>query len=93
MMSRYARPVFTSTIEVSAAVYDIESIQVGQVVGFANFANYIDEQLLQIVSYGYSPTKAVLQLEEVLDDQRSIVADLGEELSNEQYQELPTTPS
>jgi hypothetical protein len=93
VMSRFARPIFTSTIEVSAALYDIESIQLGQMIAIKNTGNFIDAQLLQIVSRSYTPTKLVLELGEILDDQRSIVADIEEELSNEQYQQLPVSPS
>lgn len=93
IMSRFARPVFTSTIEISAAKYDIETIQVGQMIGFRNFGNYIDSQAMQVVSRRYLPHKVVLALGELLDEQKNIVSDLEEELSNEQYQQLPTSPS
>ncbi|AZZ51434.1 hypothetical protein C1I64_04835 [Rathayibacter festucae DSM 15932] len=93
IMSRFARPIFTSTIEISAAKYDIETIQVGHIIGFRNFGNYVDSQVMQVVSRRYLPHKVVLELGELLDEQRNIVSDLEEELSNEQYQQLPTSPS
>ena len=93
IMSRYARPIYTSTITIPASDYNIEEIKIGDVIGFRNFGNFIDSQQLQVVSYTYTPTKVTLQIGEILDDQRTIVADLEEGLANEQYQEIPSAPS
>ncbi|NED61365.1 hypothetical protein G3I15_10570, partial [Streptomyces sp. SID10244] len=37
VLSSYAQPIFTSPLVISAARYDIESIKLGQTVGFAGF--------------------------------------------------------
>jgi hypothetical protein len=93
VLSRYARPVYTSTITVPSSVYNIEDIKLGHNIAFRNFGNFIDTQVLQAVSISYTPYAVTIQLGEVLDDQKSIIADLDEGLSNEQYQDIPNAPS
>lgn len=93
VMSEYGRPIWTSTITIPSSVYDIESIKLGQMVGFRNFGNFVDTQLLQIVGYNYTSTLITLTLGTLQEGMAEIIADLDEGLSNEQYQQLPTTPS
>lgn len=93
VMSEYGRPIWTSTITIPSSVYDIESIKLGQMVGFRNFGNFVDTQLLQIVGYNYTSTLITLTLGTIQEGMAEIIAGLDEGLSNEQYQQLPTTPS
>ncbi|WP_153008335.1 phage tail protein [Rhodococcus pyridinivorans] len=93
MMSLYSQPIYTTTLEVSSGAYDIETIQLGQMVGFRNFDNFIDGLVLQIVSLSYTPRKVTVQLGGVLDSQQRIVADIQETLLNEQFEKIPTSPS
>jgi hypothetical protein len=44
-----SEPVFRTTVSVPAGVYDIESFVQGQMVAFAGFNDFINDQLLQIV--------------------------------------------
>ncbi|WP_156666083.1 hypothetical protein [Rhodococcus sp. HS-D2] len=93
VMSLYSQPIYTTTLEVSSGAYDIETIQLGQMVGFRNFGNFIDGLVLQIVSLSYTPRKVTVQLGGVLDSQQRIVADIQETLLNEQFEKIPTSPS
>lgn len=93
-ISRYKDPIFTSPLVISSARYDIESIKLGETVGFANFGNFVDSlPPLQIVALSYAPTAVTLQLGEVQKSQMDMITDVENDLSNEQYQDLPTTPS
>ncbi|MDV7990485.1 PKD domain-containing protein [Rhodococcus sp. IEGM 1374] len=93
VMTEYGRAIWTSTISIPASQYPIEDIRLGQMVGFRNFGNFVDEQLLQVVGFNYTPTRITLNLGTVQERLTDIIGDLDEGLSNEQYQALPTTPS
>jgi PKD repeat protein len=89
----YGQPAYTTTIVISAGRYDVETIKLGQMVGFGNFGNFIDGILLQIVSLSYTPYKVTLQLGKPLQRQIDIIDDVDQSLSNEQYGAVPTAPS
>lgn len=93
ILSMYSQPIYTTTVEVSSSAYDIETVQLGQIVGMGNFDNFIDGQLLQIVNINYTPRKLTLQLGGLLDSQAQIITDVQEDLANEQYEGIPTVPS
>ncbi|NDZ93352.1 hypothetical protein G3I13_02065 [Streptomyces sp. SID6673] len=94
VLSSYAQPIFTSPLVISAARYDIESIKLGQTVGFAGFGNFIDAlPPLQIVSYSYAATQVTLELGQVQERQVDTLSKAEEQLNNEQFMALPTAPS
>ncbi|MBB0998315.1 hypothetical protein G6024_14675 [Dietzia maris] len=94
VLSAGAAPVYTTTVTITSGRYDIESIKIGQTVGFKNFGNYIDGvPPLQIVSKTYTPTAVTLELGALLDRQVDTLSKTEKALNNEQYQNLPNTPS
>lgn len=94
LMGRYAEPIFTSPLTISSARYDIESIRLGQTVGFRNFDNFIDElPPLQIVSLSYKSTAVTVQLGELQMRQVDEVAQTDRAIEGEQYEKLPNAPS
>lgn len=93
LMGRYKNPIFTTPLTISSGRYDIETIELGQMVGFANFGNFIDTLVLQIVSLNYTPTAVTIELGELQDRQVDIVGDVQEETSNSAYETLPSAPS
>lgn len=92
-LSRYKNPIFATPLVISSGRYDIESIKLGETVGFGNFGNFIDDVMLQIVSRSYTPTEVTLELGELQERQLDAIAELGSDLANEQYETLPTAPS
>lgn len=93
VLARYKNPVYTTTVRIPAGAYDIETIRLGQMVAFANFDNFVDNLLLQIVEIDYTPNMVTLGLGELIDRQRDIVADVEEQLQGEQFETIPTAPS
>jgi hypothetical protein len=93
LFSRYGGAIYTTTVTIPSGVYDIESIQLGQVVGFANFGNFIDALKLQIVSKQYSAYTVTLELGELLQSQAEIIDDTSSALQDEQYTNIPSAPS
>lgn len=94
VLDTFDSPVFTTTVTITSGRYDIESIRVGQTVGFKNFGNYIDGvPPMQIVSRRYTPTAVTLELGALLDRQVDTLANTEKALNNEAYQNLPIAPS
>ncbi|MCO4274261.1 hypothetical protein NG701_07440 [Pseudarthrobacter sp. HLT3-5] len=92
LINRFKNPIYTTPITISSARYDLESIREGQVVGFANYGNFVDDLLLQIVSLSYTPTAVTLEVGDVLQAQHERIEEISDELQGEQYQNLPTAP-
>ncbi|KUM39024.1 hypothetical protein AR689_07670 [Arthrobacter sp. EpRS71] len=92
LINRFKSPIYTTPITISSARYDLESIKEGQVIGFSNYDNFVDDLLLQIVSLSYEPTAVIMQVGDVLQTQHERIEEIGEELQGEQYQNLPTAP-
>lgn len=93
LFARYKEPIYTTSVTIPSNVYEIEDIQLGDVVTFSNFGTFVDNLLLQIVNKNYTPTGVTLELGETLDRQRDIVANLEKSLKDEQSEDIPTTPS
>jgi hypothetical protein len=93
ILARYGGPIYTTSVTISSEVYDIESIQLGQMVGFANFDNFVDSLVLQIVRLSYSPYHVTIDLGELLDRQADVVDDIAGDLQAEQFILIPAAPS
>ena len=84
---------YRSTVEVLADVYDIETINNGDVIGFRNFGNYVDELLMQVVGISYTPDSVQLQLDTKPPTINKRLEDISRNLKVTENQNLPTTPS
>ncbi len=93
ILGRYGLPIYTTSVSIPSEVYDIETIQLGQMVAFSGFGNFVDGLLLPIVQIDYTPTLITLQLGDLLDRIQDIVIETSNALQNDQYTNLPTSPS
>lgn len=84
---------YRTTIEILSSVYDIESINVGQTIGFRNFGNYVDALTMQIVGLSYTPESVQLQLETKPPTINKRLEDIRRNLTVTENQNLPTSPS
>ena len=73
--------------------YDIESIKLGQMIGFRNFGNYIDSLQLQVVGKSYTPEAVELQLGTLLPQITKRVSDIKRNLEAQESEFVPATPS
>ncbi len=85
--------VYRSTISVLDKTYDIETIKLGQMIGFRNFGNYIDLLKLQVVGLRYTHDSVELQLGSLLPKITRRVQDIKRNLEAEQTQSVPVAPS
>ena len=84
---------YRTTIEILTRQYDIESISVGETVGFKNFGNYVDALVMQIVGLSYSPDSVQLQLETKPPTINKRLADIQRNLTVTENQNIPDSPS
>ncbi|MEI4745869.1 hypothetical protein [Rhodococcus erythropolis] len=93
-MSRFKGPIYTTTVDISSAKYDLERVKLGQMVSIRGSQNAeVDALLLQIVGITYTPTSLKLELGDLLDTQAGTVAELESGLQNEQFEKIPDEPS
>lgn len=62
VLDTYSDEVFMTELEITAATYDISDFNLGEVVGFGGFGNFVDRMLLQIVGITRSPESVNLKL-------------------------------
>ena len=83
---------YRTTVEVLAKQYDIESIQVGETVGFRNFGNLVDSITMQVVGLAYSPDSVQLQLETKPPTINKRLSDIQRNLAVQENMNIPSTP-
>ena len=86
------RVQYRSTITVLSGQYDIETITVGDMVGFRNFGNFKDDLMLQVVGLTYTPDYVTLQLDSLPRTVNKRVEDLRRNMIMNENQNVPTAP-
>ncbi len=92
-LARYKSPRYYSTVTIFSSVYDIESITVGQLVGFANFNNAVDRLEMQVVNISYEPDFVQLTLDTLLPSVSKRVEDINRNLREVQTMDNPVSPT
>lgn len=92
-LDRNSIPRYRSSITILDEVYEIESIQLGQLVTFRNFGNYIDSLNLQVVAIRYEPDQVTLQLDTLLPSVNKRIEDLKRNLVELDNEQNPASPS
>lgn len=87
------KQLYRTTVTILSEVYDIESINIGDVVGFRNFDNYVDGLTMQIVGRSYTPDAVTLQLESMPLSVNKRLEDLRRNLSVTENENAPNSPS
>lgn len=83
-VAQFKDPRFGTTLTILASVYDIASIKIGQVVGFANTNSLIDSLKLQVMALRYTPSQVVLTLAILPPTQSKRIEDIKRNLEQEQ---------
>ena len=87
------KQLYRTTVTILSEVYDIESINIGDVVGFRNFDNYVDGLTMQIVGRSYTPDAVTLQLESMPLSVNKRLEDIRKNLTVTENQNVPNSPS
>lgn len=85
--------LYRSTLTILDKKYDIESIKLGQLIGFRNFGNYIDSLELQVVGRTYTPDAVELQLGTLLPKISKRIQDIKRNLEAQETESVPVAPS
>lgn len=85
--------LFRTTVEILSKQYDIESINVGDTVGFRNFGNEVDGLLMQVIGLSYSPDSVQLQLDTKPPTISKRLEDVVRNLKVTENMNVPGTPS
>lgn len=86
-------PRWRTSITITDAVYDIESIRLGQMVAFKNFGNYVDDLLLQIVNKSTEKHKVKLDLDMIVPGEAKRLEEIKRNILSEAIKEVPSSPS
>ena len=84
---------YRSTIEILTKVYDIESIEVGDVIAFRNFGNFVDALSMQVVGRSYTPDVVQLQLDTKPPTVNKRLSDIQRNLVVSDNQNVPIEPT
>lgn len=84
---------YRTSIEILTKQYDIETIRVGDTVGFRNFDNYVDTLVMQVVGLTYQPDYVQLQLDTKPPTINKRLEDIRRNLTVTENQNVPTSPS
>lgn len=83
---------YRTTVSIVDRTYDIESINVGDVVGFANFDNQVDGITMQVVARHYTPDVVTLQLDSLPKSIPKRLEELRKQLNVTENQNVPIIP-
>ena len=96
-LDRNAQPRYRSKITISGSTYDIRSIKLGDLVGFRNFNNFIDDPddpvWMQVVRIDYSGDSVTLQLDTLLPSVPKRIEDIKRNLAQSEVEENPDAPT
>ena len=92
-IDQYGVPRYRTSVTITDAVYDIESIELGEMVGFRNFETFVDSLILQIVKVNRNSHKITLDLDMIVPSDTKRLYELKKELMAEQIRGIPSVPS
>lgn len=84
---------YRTTIEILTKQYDIETINVGDTVGFRNFGTETDQLIMQVIARTYTPDVVTLQLDTKPVTVNKRLEDVTRNLNIAENANLPSTPS
>lgn len=93
IIERKKDPKYAAELTIPSEVYEIEDIKEGDTVGFANFDNFIDDQVLQIVKLKYTPYAVTLSLDLLLPEFRQRIDEIERDAQEQYSTNIPNAPS
>lgn len=86
-------PRYAGTMDISAGTYPIETVRLGQLIGFANHGNFIDQLNLVVANIKYSPDILTVKLEVLPPKVDKRIEDIKRNLTTQEQLNTPDTPS
>lgn len=91
-IERNNSPRYRSAVTILDKAYEIETIKLGDLIGFRNFGNYVDALTMQVVAIDYTPEKVQLQLDTLLPRISKRLEDIKRNLDKQETVLNPVTP-
>jgi hypothetical protein len=86
-------PRYAGTVDISSKTYPIETVRLGQLVGFGNFGNFIDNLQLVVASIKYTPDVLSITLEVLPPRIDKRLEEIKRNLRTQEQLTTPSTPS
>ena len=86
-------PRYRTSVTISDGVYDIESIKLGQMVGFKNFGSFADNLVLQIVTLHRRKHSVTLDLDMNIPGEAKRLEEIKKALLSQDVSNIPIAPS
>lgn len=92
-INRGKEPRYRTSITISNGTYPIKTIKLGQLIGFRNFGNFVDDITMQVVRIDYSPDEITLQLDTLLPTVPKRLEDIKRNLQQAEITNNPDAPA
>lgn len=92
-INQFKDPRYRTSVTISDGVYDIETIQLGQMVEFKNFGSFVDDLLLQIITVHRRKHSVTLDLDMSIPGEAKRLEEIKKALLSSDVSNIPTTPS
>lgn len=89
----YKVPRYRTSVTISDAVYDIESIKLGEMVGFKNFGTFVDDLILQIVSIDRAKHSVTLHLDMIIPGEARRLEEIKRSILSEEIRGIGSAPT
>lgn len=86
-------PRYAGSIDITSATYPIETVRLGDLIGFANFGNLIDGLTLIVAGLRYSADILSIKLEVLPPRVNKRIEDIRRNLNTQEQLNTPDTPS
>lgn len=92
-INEFKDPKYRSTVTITDAVYDIESVQLGDMVAFKNFGSFVDALLLQVVQVNRSSHKVALDLDMLPPMGAKRLEEVKRNILSEEVRDIASAPA
>ena len=89
----FKEPRYRTQVTISDGTYDIETIKLGQMVGFKNFGSFVDNLVLQIVTIQRQKHSVTLDLDMSIPGEAKRLEEIKKALLSQDVSNIPSTPS
>lgn len=88
-IQEFNAPRYTSQISITSATYPIRTIKPGDLIGFRNFGNFIDEVTMQVVRIDYNADEVNLSLDTIPPSVPKRIEDIRRNLNQAEVDDNP----
>lgn len=92
-INQFKDPRYRTSVEISDGDFDIETIKLGQSVGFKNFGSFVDDLVLQIVTIHRRKHTVILDLDMNIPGEAKRIEEIKKALLSQDVSNIPSTPS